>query len=137
MSRLTVAIAIAIAATGCTQRQADVATFALAVALQAASYAPEAPEGGGTGVASPDPDQYRGPSQADLQRAHDVAWELTRIAAHDARSDNCPAVVQSSNHVRVIDPAVFANVFLRDREIQRCLALAPAPVLTSGITPIE
>lgn len=137
MSRLAVVIAIALAVTGCTKRQGDFAVFALAVAMEVAKHTPDEPEGGGTGVAAPDPDQYRGPSQADLQRAHDVAWELTRAAAHDARVNNCDAVVRSSDHVRVIDPAVFANVFLRDREIQRCLALAPEPVLTSGITPIE
>ena len=110
--------------------------FAVAVAAEVASHSNET-RVEGTGVAAPDPDQYRGPSQADLQRAHDVAWELTRVAAHDARSDNCASVVRTSNHVRVIDPAVFANVFLRDREIQRCLALAPEPVLTSGVTVIR
>ena len=137
MSRHAVVLLIALTATGCTKRQGDFAVFAMAVAMEVAKHTPDEPEHDGTGVAAPDPDQYRGPSQADLQRAHDVAWELTRVAAHDARTDNCPAVVQSSNHVRVIDPAVFANVFLRDTEIQRCLALAPQPVLTSGITVIQ
>jgi hypothetical protein len=51
--------------------------------------------------------------------------ELTQIAQTDARNNNCDAVVRTSNHVRVIDPGVFANVFLRDVEIQHCLALAP------------
>jgi hypothetical protein len=137
MSRVAVVLVLTIAASGCTRRQADFAWFAVAVAAEVASHAATTPtESPGVAVAA-DPDHYRGPSQADLQRAHDVAWELTRIAAHDARTDNCDAVVRSSNHVRVIDPAVFANVFLRDREIQRCLAIAPGPSVTSGVTLIE
>jgi hypothetical protein len=137
MSRLSFVIVLAVLATGCSRRQQDFAWFAVAVAAEVASHAATAPEGGGTGVAVAAPANLsRGPSPAELQRAHDVAWELTKIAAHDARADNCPAVVRSANHVRVIDPAVFANVFLRDEPIQRCLALAPA-TLTSGITTIE
>jgi hypothetical protein len=140
MSRFWVVLVLALtlAATGCTKRQSDFAWFAVAVAAEVASHAnTSSAESSGTGVAQVDPDQYRGPSPADLQRAHDVAWELTRVAAHDARTDHCDAVVRTSNHVRVIDPAVFANVFLRDREIQRCLALAPEPVVTSGVTVIQ
>ncbi|MDQ3339237.1 MAG: hypothetical protein M4D80_29085 [Myxococcota bacterium] len=138
MSRFAVVLVLTLLATGCTKRQADFAWFAVAVAAEVASHAnTSSVESSGTGVAQADPDQSRGPSPADLQRAHDVAWELTRVAAHDARSDNCDAVVRNGNHVRVIDPAVFANVFLRDPEIQRCLALAPAPDVTSGITVIQ
>ena len=137
MSRIAVVLFLTLAATGCTRRQADFAWFAVAVAAEVASHANTETESSGPGVAAADPDQFRGPSQADLQRAHDVAWELTRVAAHDARTNNCDAVVRTSQHVRVIDPAVFANVFLRDQPIQRCLALAPEPTLTSGITTIE
>jgi pyruvate/2-oxoglutarate dehydrogenase complex dihydrolipoamide acyltransferase (E2) component len=137
MSRLAVVLLLTLAAVGCTRRQADFAWFAVAVAAEVASQTNTATEGDGTGVATPDPDQFRGPSRADLQRAHDVAWELTRIAAHDARTDNCEAVVRTGNHVRVIDPAVFANLFLRDREIQRCLAFAPERSVTSGVTVIQ
>lgn len=138
MSRLAVVLVLSLAATGCTRRQADFAWFAVAVAAEVASHAStNTAESSGPGVAAPDPDQFRGPTQADLQRAHDVAWELTRIAAHDARTGNCEAVVRTSKHVRVIDPAVFANVFLRDVEIQRCIAFAPEPVVTTGVTVIQ
>ena len=138
MSRFALAaLAVALLATGCTRRQQDFAWFAVAVAAEVASHTDTTEGQGGVAVAAPNPDYYPGPSQADLQRAHDVAWELTRTAAHDARADDCAAVVRTSNHVRVIDPAVFANVFLRDPPIQRCLALAPEPALTSGITVIE
>ena len=135
MSRFAVVLVLTLAA-GCTKRQSDFAWFAVAVAAEVANAAnTPSTESYGTGVAVEDPDQGRGPSPADLQRAHDVAWELTRVAAHDARTDNCDAVVRNGNHVRVIDPAVFANVFLRDREIQRCLAIAPN--VTSGVTVIQ
>lgn len=139
MSRLAVVLVLVVAATGCTKHQAaDFAWVAIAAAAEVASHAnTHSVESSGTGVAVSDPDQYRGPSQADLQRAHDVAWELTRVAAHDARTDNCEAVVRNGDHVRVIDPAVFANVFLRDREIQRCLALVSRPDVTSGVTVIQ
>lgn len=132
-------LAVVILATGCTRRQQDFAWFAAAVAVEVASAANEAnAEAGPAGPAvAADPDAFAGPSPADLERAHDVALELTRMAAHDARSDNCAAVTRASNHVRVIDPAVFANVFLRDPPIQRCLALAPEPVVTSGVTVIQ
>jgi pyruvate/2-oxoglutarate dehydrogenase complex dihydrolipoamide acyltransferase (E2) component len=125
---------------GCTRRQQDFAWFAVAVAAEvakASNAATESSSGPGVAEAAPDPDDYPPPSAADLQRANAIASELTRIAAHDARTDHCEAVVRTSNHVRVIDPAVFANVFLRDPPIQRCLALAPEPALTSGVTLIE
>lgn len=135
MSRFALVLAVSVTLLGgCTRREQDFAWFAVAVAAQVASSASEV-EGGGTGVA--ETAAVPAPSAADLQRAHDVAWELTRSAAHDARADNCGAVVRAADQVRVIDPAVFANVFLRDRPIQRCLALAPEPVVTSGITPIQ
>jgi hypothetical protein len=138
MSRFALVLVLSLAATACTKRQSDFAWFAVAVAAEVASHAATAPtESSGPGVAVTDPDQFRGPSAAELQRAHDVAWELTRIAAHDARTDRCDAVVRTSNHVRVIDPAVFANVFLRDREIQRCLALASETSVTSDVTVIQ
>ena len=136
MHRLALVLAVTVAGVGCTRRQQDFAWFAVAVAAEVAnaSNAASAEESGpAVAVAAPDPARY-GPSPADLRRAHDVAWELTRIAAHDARTDNCAAVVRTADQVRVIDPAVFANVFLRDPLIQRCLALAPEPALTSGVT---
>jgi hypothetical protein len=123
-------------ATGCTRRQADFAWFAAAVAVEVASAANQPSYEGPSGPAvAADPDAFAGPSQADLERAHDIAIELTRGAAHDARTENCAAVVRTSDHVRVIDPAVFANVFLRDPPIQRCLAIAPS--LSSGVTAIQ
>jgi hypothetical protein len=119
---------------GCTRRQADFAWFAVAVAAEVANAAATVEQPApGVAVAAPDP--YPATSARDLQRAHDIALELTRMAAHDARIENCAAVERTSHHVRVIDPAVFANVFLRDAPIQRCLALEPA--LTSGVTTIQ
>jgi len=50
------------------------------------------------------------------------------VAAHDA-----PATTAPPRCARSIRP-YFANVFLRDPMIQRCLALAPEPALTSGVT---
>jgi hypothetical protein len=137
--RLALFVLAVTLATGCTRRQADFAWFAVAVAAEVASHANESSAEGPSGpaVAAPDPATSPGPSHADLERAHDIAVELTRTAAHDARVDNCPAVVRTANHVRVIDPAVFANVFLRDPPIQRCLALAPEPVVSSGVTTIQ
>ena len=139
MSRLAVVLLLAVAASGCTRRQADFAWFAVAVAAEIANQTNRAPTegGGGQGVAAPDPDQFAAPSPADLQRAHDVAWELTRVAAHDARTGNCDATVRSGTLVRVIDLAVFVNVFVRDREIQRCLALVAEPAVTTGVTVIQ
>ncbi len=127
MHRLAVAITVTLALSGCTRRQADWAMFAAEVAVAIAST-PTSSEGGestGVAVAAPDPDTAPPPNTAELQRAHDVAWELTRIAAHDARLGNCDAVVRTSKHVRVIDPEVFANVFLVDPPIQHCVDAAP------------
>jgi hypothetical protein len=129
MSRLTLAaIAVTIALSGCTQRQADFAFFALAVAsevVEASNAAAAEEEARRHPVAVANPDHYAGPSQADLERARNVAMELTTIAITDANNDNCDAVVRTSKHVRVIDPDVFANVFLKDEAIQRCLAITP------------
>lgn len=124
-------------ATGCTRRQQDFAWFAAAVAVEVANAAnASGPESSsGVAVAAPDPESYPPPTPADLQRAYAVAMELTRTAAHDARADDCDAVMRASDHVRVIDPAVFANVFLRDEPIQRCLAITPN--LTSDVTVIQ
>jgi hypothetical protein len=122
----TVAV-VATLATGCTKRQQDFAWFATAVALEVAAHANEQSQAERPLVVVADPDAARGPTQADLDRAYRVAMELTLAAAHEARTGNCDAAVRSSKHVRVIDPAVFANVFLRDPAIQSCLALAPPP----------
>lgn len=130
MSRLAVTVLVVVALGACTKRGQDFAWFAAAVAVEVIQVnheieaEREAARSRAVAVAY-NPDDAPGPSQADLQRAHDVAWELTKIAAHDARAENCEAVVRTSNHVRVIDPNVFANVFLKDVEIQRCLALTP------------
>lgn len=134
---LAIVLTVALFGSGCTRRQQDFTLFAIAVAAEVAKVSAAVEQPSGSAVAAPDPDSYRGPSQAELERAHHVAMELTRVAAHDARTDNCAAVVRTSHHVRVIDPAVFANVFLRDPPIQHCLAFAPAPVLTSGVTVIQ
>ena len=128
MSRLTLALVVVTVAlsTGCTKRQQDFAWFAAAVAVEVAEYnAEQEARRAPVAVAAPNPDYAPGPSQADLHRAHQVAMELTRMAAHDARVENCDAVERTSKHVRVIDVDVFANVFLKDVAIQRCLALTP------------
>ena len=122
MFRPLVVVALVLGA-GCTKRQQDFAWFAAAVALEAAAHAnAQSASEPGVAVAADQP----APTIADLQRAYHVAMELTRLAAHDARIDNCPAVARTAKHVRVIDRAVYANVFLRDAAIQSCLA-APAP----------
>lgn len=122
---------VLLAVTGCTRRQADFAWFAANVAVAVAEASAEASaENAPVAVSAPNPDHDRGPTQADLQRAYQVAMELTQIAQVDARNGNCDAVVRTSKHVRVIDPYVFTNVFLRDVEIQRCLAISE-PVATA------
>jgi hypothetical protein len=123
MSRLALAaITVTLALTGCTRRQQDFAWFAAEVAIAVAQTSSQVQS---EAEPPPNPDTYAGPSQADLARAHDVASELTMIAERDAREDRCDAVVRTSHHVRVIDPDVFANVFLKDPPIQRCLAITP------------
>lgn len=127
MPRLAAAIAITIALSGCTRRQADFAWVAIAVAAEVARASNDAPEGSpGVAVAAP---VYvpAGPSPAEQKRQHDLAFELTQIAAREARANHCEAVVRTSDQVRVIDMDVFVNVFLADLEIQRCLAIAPSP----------
>jgi hypothetical protein len=123
---------VLVVVTGCTRRQQDFAWFAanVAVAVAEASNAASA-ESQPVAVAAPNPDDAPGPTPADLERARNVALELTGIAIEDARKGNCDAVVRTSNHVRVIDPTIFANVFLRDYGIQQCLAIAPEPPIAN------
>ena len=70
-----------------------------------------------------DPDQFRGPTAADLARARLVARELAHQAAHDARSERCPEVVRASYHVEKIDADVFAREFMADTAIQICMSV--------------
>ena len=114
---------ICLAASGCSRRQQDFAWFAAAVALEVAKHASTRPayeHGPGVAVAADVP----APSPHELQRAHDIAVELTRLAAHDARSERCPAAIRTSEQVRELDPAVFENELLRDEAIAGCLATA-------------
>ena len=127
MFRHLVVVAVVALASGCTRRQQDFAWFAAAVALEVAAHANQQPETQpGVAVAADVPVA----TPLDLQRNYEAAMELTRLAALDARVDNCEAVVRKSKDVRAIDPAVYVNVFLRDAAIQVCLA-APAPTSLS------
>jgi hypothetical protein len=129
---LRFALVAVVVVTGCTRRQQDFAWFAVNVAAAVADASSAATaEHPSVAVRAPDPDDDPGPTQADLERARNVALELTALAAQDARNGNCDPVVRTSNHVRVIDPAVFANVFLRDPAIQHCLAIAPEPPIAN------
>ncbi len=127
---LRFALVALVVVSGCTRRQQDFAWFAVNVATAVAEVSSEA-NAERRAVAVRDPDNDPGPTPADLERARNVALELTAIAAEDARKGNCEAVVRTANHVRVIDGEVFANAFLRDPAIQQCLASAPAPPIAN------
>jgi hypothetical protein len=125
MSRLALVLVVTLAATGCTRRQADFAWFAVAVAAEVANAAATSDtyEGQpGVAVAAPNPD-LENPVMA--QRSHEIAMELTKLASHSARSENCSAVANTGAHVQALDQGVYTNVFMTDEAIQRCLAPSP------------
>jgi hypothetical protein len=77
-----------------------------------------------------------GGSQETLSERH-TRWAhiLTERAEGAAREGNCPRVQRLEHRVRAYDVMVHDMVFMRDPEIQKCLALPPPDPSTPADVP--
>ncbi len=85
---------------------------------------------------APDAARAEPAEQAAAVRARqkrEQAWALTKQAQEAARTDDCTKVTELSAQVGALDAEFFADVFMKDVAVQRCLTPkeptpAPAPI---------
>ena len=75
----------------------------------------------------------RAEEQAALtnQQRRAQAWDLTKQAQAAARENDCAKVTELSAQVGALDAEFYADLFLKDVAIQRCLQPAPPPPSTT------
>ena len=75
------------------------------------------------------------------QSKRDQAWALTKVAHEAARANDCAKVTELSAQVGALDPELYAEMFMKDVAVQRCLTpTAPppdAPALPPPAVPAE
>ena len=65
----------------------------------------------------------------------DQAWELTKAAQAAARENDCAKVTELSAQVGALDPDLYAEVFMKDVAVQRCLMPAAPPTDAPALPP--
>ena len=86
-----------------------------------------------TSAPAKSPDEVR--REQEMQRAEKTrerVLDLTTSARAAAHAGNCAAVQRRGATVLELDPTFHATVFVRDADIQRCLAQAGSAATTAG-----